>query len=171
MSEITREELKDFQQVLGLTDEDVARIETTILSDKEVEYLKQQETEIQQQPSEISAFSDEDTPKSDDLTSEKNVDYTRLRNLLADGKWKEADEETLAVMLKVAGREQEGSLNILSIEKFPCSDLRIIDTLWVRYSNRHFGFSVQKRIWESYSGNPEFGGSPDADRRKFLPLW
>ena len=70
-------------------------------------------------------------------------------------------------MLKVVGREQEGSLNILSIEKFPCSDLRTIDTIWVRYSNRHFGFSVQKRIWESFSGNPEFGGNPDADYENF----
>jgi hypothetical protein len=113
LSEITREELKKFQQDLGLTDEDVARIETSIL-----------------------------------LPSEKNVDYTRLRDLLAEGKWKEADEETLAVMLKAAGRE-EGYLNIESIKTFPCADLRTIDHLWVRYSDGRFGFSVQKRIWES----------------------
>ena len=49
LSEITREELKNFQQVLGLTDEDVARIEASILSEKEPEYLKQQEIEKQQQ--------------------------------------------------------------------------------------------------------------------------
>jgi ribosome-binding protein aMBF1 (putative translation factor) len=145
LSEVTREELKNFQQLLGLTDEDVARIETSILSEKEPKYLEQPE--------------DEDTPKSqipnsnsDDLSSEKNVDYTRLRNLLADGKWKEADEETLAVMLKAAGRETKGWLNTESIETFPCRDLRTIDHLWVKYSHWRFGFSVQKRIWESVGG-------------------
>jgi hypothetical protein len=164
LSEITREELKNFQQVLGLTDEDVARIELPILFLAEMaerEAIKQKEVERQPKTSEISAFSDEDTPKSqipnsnsDDLSSEKNVDYTRLRNLLADGKWKEADEETLAVMLKVAGRETEGWLDSESIETFPCTDLRTIDRLWVKYSDGRFGFSVQKRIWESVGGKP-----------------
>ena len=85
--------------------------------------------------------------------SDKGVDYTRLRDLLAAGKWKEADEETLAVMLKAAEREKEGWLDIESIENFPCTDLRTIDQLWVKYSNGRFGFSVQKRIWQSVGGN------------------
>lgn len=155
LSEVTREELKNFQQVLGLTDEDVARIKLPILSEKEAEDLKQQEVEIQPKTSEISTFSDEDTPKSDDLSSEKNVDYTRLRDLLAAGKWKEADQETLAVMVKAAGQEKENwRLNVESIETFPCTDLRTIDRLWVKYSDGRFGFSVQKRIWESVGDNP-----------------
>ncbi|GAB4206330.1 MAG: hypothetical protein Fur006_63320 [Coleofasciculaceae cyanobacterium] len=90
-----------------------------------------------------------------ELLSERNVDYTRLRDLLADGKWKEADEETLAVMVKAAGQEKENwRLNAESIEKFPCTDLRTIDRLWVKYSDGRFGFSVQKRIWESVGGQP-----------------
>jgi hypothetical protein len=162
LSEVTREELKDFQQVLGLTDKDVVGIEEAILSEKEAEALKQQELERQQKTSEISTFYyDEDTskfkipnPKSDDLSSEKNVDYTRLRDLLADGKWKEADEETLTVMLKAAGREKEGYLDIESIETFSCADFRTIDRLWIKYSDGRFGFSIQKRIWESVGGKP-----------------
>jgi hypothetical protein len=155
LSEITREELKNFQQVLGLTNEDVARIETSILSYKVAEHEKQLEAEYQKQ------LNTEDTPESqipnsnsDDLSSEKNVDYTRLRDLLADGKWKEADQETLAVMLKAAGREKPPSLDSKSIETFPCADLRTIDRLWVKYSEGRFGFSVQKRIWESVGGKP-----------------
>jgi hypothetical protein len=58
-----------------------------------------------------------------ELLSEKNVDYTRLRDLLA--------------------------IDTESIEKFPCADLRTIDRLWVKYSDGRFGFSVQKRIWEN----------------------
>lgn len=148
LSEVTREELNNFQQVLGLTDEDVARIETSILFEKEAERQPQQ--------SQIPNFSQENNTQSDDLSSEKNVDYTRLRDLLADGKWKEADQETLTVMLKVTRREEEGSLDIESIETFPCADLRTIDRLWVKYSNGRFGFSVQKRIWESVGGKPDY---------------
>ncbi len=76
----------------------------------------------------------------------------KLRDLLAAGKWKEADQETANVMLKVAGREKEGWLDRESIEKFPCEDLRTIDQLWVKYSNGRFGFSVQKHIWLEVGG-------------------
>lgn len=78
--------------------------------------------------------------------------YKKLWYLLAAEKWKEADEETLAVMLKIAGREKEGKFDVTSLENFPCNHLRTIDQLWVKYSNGHFGFSVQKRIWESVGG-------------------
>ncbi|OKH34387.1 hypothetical protein NIES2101_39065 [Calothrix sp. HK-06] len=86
---------------------------------------------------------------SDDLSSACNIDYTKLRDFLKAGQWKEADKETLAVMLKVASRETEGWLDDEHIENFPCTDLRTIDQLWVKYSNGRFGFTVQKRIWES----------------------
>lgn len=88
----------------------------------------------------------------DNLSSERGVDYTKLRNLLASNKWKEADEETLAVMLKVAGREKQGWLDISDIENFPCTDLYTIDTLWTKYSQGAFGFSQQNSIWKSVGG-------------------
>ena len=88
----------------------------------------------------------------DRLSSERSIDYTRLRDLLAAGRWKEADQETTAIMLKIAGREAEGWLREEDIEKFPCTDLLTIDQLWVKYSKGHFGFSVQKRIWENLGG-------------------
>ena len=76
------------------------------------------------------------------LKSARGVDYTRLRDLLAAQKWKEADEETVKVMLKAAGREKEYYFNRESIDNFPCDDLRTIDQLWVKYSQGRFGFSV-----------------------------
>jgi len=75
--------------------------------------------------------------------------YEKLEQFLADGKWKEADEETFCIMLAVAKREQEGWLDETSIDNFPCDDLSIIDKLWVKYSNGRFGFSVQKQIYQS----------------------
>jgi hypothetical protein len=88
--------------------------------------------------------------QSDDveLKSVVGINYTRLRDLLAAGKWKEADMETKQVMLAVAKREKEGRLDERSIDNFPCEDLRTIDQLWVKYSGGKFGFSVQKRIYQ-----------------------
>lgn len=94
-------------------------------------------------------------PSSDvQLISAVGMDYTTLRNLLAAGQWREADEETARVMLKVAGREKERWLYDEDINKFPCEDLRTIDQLWVKYSKGRFGFSVQKRIWIDCGGQP-----------------
>ena len=87
--------------------------------------------------------------KDDDLSSEKGVDYSQLRDYLKRGMWEEADEETLRVMLKAAGREEEKWLYDKDIDNFPCTDLRTIDKLWVKYSEGRFGFSVQKRIYQS----------------------
>ncbi len=90
------------------------------------------------------------------LVSAVGMDYGRLRYLLAAERWKDADDETARVMLKVAGREKEGWLDSSSIDKFPCEDLRTIDQLWVKYSNERFGFSVQKRIYQSLGGTREY---------------
>jgi serine/threonine protein kinase len=90
---------------------------------------------------------------TDDLTSNVGVDYTYLRNLLASGEWKDADAETVNVMLQAAKRTKEGFIDLPSIKSFPCADLLTINRLWVKYSNGNFGFSVQKNIWESVGGN------------------
>ncbi|MEG4083533.1 serine/threonine-protein kinase [Microcoleus sp. POL10_C6] len=95
-------------------------------------------------------------PAPDSLKSARGVDYTRLRDLLAAGKWKEADQETFKVMLKAARREKEGWFDTNSIENFPGDDLRTIDKLWVKYSQGHFGFSVQKKIWLEIGGKVDY---------------
>ncbi|MFM6472156.1 MAG: GUN4 domain-containing protein, partial [Dolichospermum sp.] len=87
--------------------------------------------------------------------SDVGMDYRKLRDLLKAGKWKEADEETLRVMLCVGGT-REGWLNVESFDNFPCADLRTIDQLWVKYSDGRFGFSVQKRIYQGLGGTREY---------------
>ncbi|MBC1197745.1 GUN4 domain-containing protein [Microcystis aeruginosa BLCCF158] len=91
-----------------------------------------------------------------ELKSDAGMDYSKLRDLLKAEKWKEADEETLRVMLAVAKREKEGWLRVEDIDNFPCADLRTIDQLWVKYSNGRFGFSVQKRIYQGLGGTREY---------------
>ena len=95
-------------------------------------------------------------PQPVNLISAKGVDYHKLDRLLASGKWQEADGETAIKMLEVAGRTKDDWLRGEDIDRFPCEDLRTIDQLWVKYSNGRFGFSVQKRIYESLGGSREF---------------
>ncbi|MFM6266002.1 MAG: GUN4 domain-containing protein, partial [Dolichospermum sp.] len=90
------------------------------------------------------------------LKLDVGMDYSKLRDLLKAGEWKEADEETRRVMLAVAKRENEGSLDVESIDNFPCADLRTIDQLWVKYSDGKFGFSVQKRIYQGLGGTRQY---------------
>ena len=90
------------------------------------------------------------------LASARGVDYRKLRDLLAAGRWKEADLETDRVILKAARRETEGYLRRSDAENFSCQDLRTIDKLWVKYSNGNFGFSVQKQIYQSVGGTKEY---------------
>jgi len=89
------------------------------------------------------------------LHSERKINYTPLRNLLEARQWREADEETTRVMLLAAQREKAGYLDLYAVRDFPCQDLYTINQLWLEYSRGHFGFSVQKRIWESLINQKE----------------
>ncbi|HIK06800.1 MAG TPA: GUN4 domain-containing protein [Trichormus sp. M33_DOE_039] len=113
-----------------------------------VEILKQKQEELQPQ---------QETEKLDqnELASDKSVDYRRLRDLLAAKKWQEADYETYLVMLQVVGRERGDYIRTEELLNFPCTDLRTVDRLWVKYSKGHFGFRVQKEIYLSVGGMPD----------------
>ena len=83
------------------------------------------------------------------------TDYRQLQTFLALGKWQEADRETEQLMLRIGNREQEGWLRVEDIQKFPATELGIIDQLWMKHSNGRFGFSTQKFIWQSIGGNQQ----------------
>jgi hypothetical protein len=93
--------------------------------------------------------------------------YKQLLDYLAAGDWQKADKETAEMMLKVANRESQGYLDEKAIEKFPCSDLRTIDQLWVQYSDGRFGLSVQKRIYE-VQGKDQIWDSEYIGRRRIF---
>ncbi len=82
------------------------------------------------------------------LVSEAGVDYTKLRDLLARKKWKDADQQTWDVLCQALGQPPGYYLKNGDIEKLPCNDLWVIDKLWMKYSSGRFGFSVQKAIYE-----------------------
>ncbi len=117
----------------------------------------------EQIPATLNSRDPSDTTSTRSLDSEPTliskatrVDYTRLRDLLASGKWKEADIETSRAMLQAAGREKEGWLSREDLDNFSCEDLRIIDQLWLESSQGKFGFSVQKDIFQNLGGTREY---------------
>ena len=98
------------------------------------------------------------TASTDELVSERGIDYTKLQDLLKAQDWKAADQETAARMFELAGTpmvELAGQkvpsrfmmLKVKDVKNFPCQDLRSIDQLWVKYSQGKFGFSVQIKIY------------------------
>ncbi|MEA5601250.1 GUN4 domain-containing protein [Nostoc sp. UHCC 0252] len=94
--------------------------------------------------------------------SNPNIDYTQLRDLLAQHNWKEADIETTKLILQVMKKDYWNEVYKEDIDNFPCQDLYIIDQLWEQYSYGYFGFSVQESIWS------EMGSQVDYEAEKRL---
>ena len=91
-----------------------------------------------------------------ELLSTFGIDYETLKSLLENKQWQKADEETARCMLKIANREKEGFLRIEDIDNFPHLDLKTINQLWLTYSQGHFGFSVQKKIYQFLARDQNF---------------
>jgi GUN4-like len=89
--------------------------------------------------------------------------YAQLKALLQAGKWAEADQETYRLMIRAVGKEEgQGFTSQDLAEVLPQADLLAIDRAWVEASQGHFGFSVQKQIWQD-CGSP-MGPGKDWDR-------
>ncbi|WP_427161675.1 GUN4 domain-containing protein [Aliinostoc sp. HNIBRCY26] len=93
----------------------------------------------------------EDKIFSEKITPEKIIAYTKLRDLLIDSNWKEADRETYKVMNECIG----GNWSDQNLFNFPVTDITTINDLWLQYSNYRFGFSVQKKIYLEVGGKPK----------------
>jgi CHAT domain-containing protein len=90
-----------------------------------------------------------------DELPEDNLCY-QLEDYLRQGKWREADEETAWLFYLVM--VQQGYEDWLELcENFPSEILNEIDQLWVDNSQGHFGFSIQKRLWECVKSWEELG--------------
>jgi hypothetical protein len=102
----------------------------------------------------VSALSERVTHLEAQLSLVADIDrYHRLQELLAAGNFKEADCETVKVLLDAAGQTSKETLTPEDIQNFPCSTLRIIDRLWRKYTQGRFGFSVQLRIYQQLGGD------------------
>jgi serine/threonine protein kinase len=87
--------------------------------------------------------------------SVRNIDLhlTELEKLLKNQKFEDADQKTLQALRFLTNREGQ-SFTKESIDKIRCDDLRAIDQLWQKYSEKKFGFSIQSKIWKQLGGQP-----------------
>ncbi|NJO41093.1 MAG: GUN4 domain-containing protein [Cyanobacteria bacterium CRU_2_1] len=81
--------------------------------------------------------------------------YKRLQDLLEAGDLREADWETIRLIQDVIGEPQLDEITPDQVRSFPCNALRVIDSLWTTYSDGHFGFSVQAKIYQGVGGSIE----------------
>ncbi|MBD2197406.1 MULTISPECIES: GUN4 domain-containing protein [Calothrix] len=72
--------------------------------------------------------------------------YNALTEFLKARKWEEADGETATITRNIIGKDKAHPLYINDLKTFPCTDLRNIEQLWLKYSDKRFGFSKQKQI-------------------------
>lgn len=101
---------------------------------------------------------------AEEIEKSDPIDYSKLENLLESNSWQEADQETCNILIKLMSREDkkicETILTLVNVMKAPDSIAKIdychfykINSLWQKYSDNHFGFIVQKEIYESASEN------------------
>lgn len=93
--------------------------------------------------------------------------YKKLQQSLVEEDWFEADLETVKIILTVAGKEQD-NLKPEDILSFPLDVLKVIDQLWLKYSENRFGFSLQLKAYQKLGGNKE---TTIASDRKLLEQW
>ena len=87
--------------------------------------------------------------QSQQLYSNTGVNYTKLKALLSNGKWQEANQETWNVMCQAAHKNIGSVLTAEEMKQISCDDLQTIDNLWRKYSKGRYGFSAQNQIYMS----------------------
>jgi eukaryotic-like serine/threonine-protein kinase len=78
-------------------------------------------------------------------------DLSQLETYLAKKQWQQADTETDKLILKIAG--EDNALDSESSNKIPCKSLQKIDELWMKNSNKHFGFTSQTKAFLETGNN------------------
>lgn len=91
--------------------------------------------------------------QDESISKIKNIFYADLENLLKNKEWEAADKLTSKIIWEIANTSQAPSFRAEDSRNFPCQDLRKMDELWTKYSDRRFGFSVQNSIWRGVNGD------------------
>ena len=94
------------------------------------------------------------------ISPKTGIDYTKLRNLLKEGKWSEADLHTYRLVEQIVKSAKLNNkrtfIELKTIAEYSCSDIRTIDSLWKKYSDNRFGFSQQQKVWKSVNQKGDF---------------
>lgn len=103
------------------------------------------------QPVNNTPASDNSGPPAVASSPEDPPPYQALEEYLAQGNWREADQETDNLIQDVTGTSY---LAPEDIKTLPCESLQAIDQLWNKYSEGHFGFSIQKDLYRAAGNDP-----------------
>lgn len=120
------------------------------------------ETEAKpKQPEQLEEISVTSASKKIALISPKTgIDYTKLRDLLKEGKWSEADLHTYQLVEQIIKSAKNDNQHIFielkTIAEYSCPDVRTVDYLWKKYSNNQFGFSPQQQVWQNVNQDGDF---------------
>jgi GUN4-like len=85
--------------------------------------------------------------------SPTGIDYSTLADHLIKKQWKKSDVETYILICKSLKKDNGSTFNDNEIEQIPIVDLKNIDYLWRKYSDRKYGFSIQKELQQDLSPN------------------
>ena len=118
-------------------------------------------TETEPEPVESEEIDIPTTTRRISLVSPRTgIDYTKLRNLLRENKWSEADVHTYQLIKQVVKsaklQNKHVFIELKTIAEFSCPDIRTVDYLWKKYSKNKFGFSPQQRIWQNVNQKGDF---------------
>ena len=120
-----------------------------------------QQAEIKPEPAELEEVDVSTATRKISLISPKTgIDYTKLRNLLREEKWSEADLHTYEIVEQVVKSAKQQNKHVFielkTIAEFACPDIRTVDSLWKKYSDDKFGFSSQQEVWQSVNQKGDF---------------
>jgi len=137
---------------------------TAQLTPKLLDQVIRRACELESSAAELAAVCVKEYPRPEKLSPELAALLQNLNDVAVDSKdqqletllkahqWKEADEETYRLMITAVGKDEGQYFTGEELLNFPCDALKAIDDLWVKHSNGHFGFSVQKQIYVECGG-------------------
>lgn len=107
------------------------------------------------------------------------LDYTPLRDMLAENRVREAEDETRAKLIEMAGdgAKKRKWVYFTEVRSIPKADMRTVDRLWRHFSNGRFGYSVQrylfvdkcKRQWTNFFRMIDWVYGENDTYRKWFP--
>lgn len=84
-------------------------------------------------------------------TQQAGIDWAPLRDALASGDYRAADDVHRAKLIELAGPNavSRGWVYFSEVAAMPATDLRVMDALWRAASAGKFGFSSQRAIYRA----------------------
>ena len=74
--------------------------------------------------------------------------YNKIENFLVNNNWRDADQETKNLIRDLLGNPKKEIIETEDMKKINCDDIKQINKLWEKYSDRKFGFKSQLLQWE-----------------------